>query len=116
MPWARGPQAAVWASRRASARLPAEAVPLPRLPLNSTVAVHSTFWDARVDQSRKAPKAKTRRMPTRVPRLAAPRGTPLRVSLFFSRASGIVVARYLRMDEWNVKVCFPGSGNIWISS
>ncbi len=57
MPRASGPQAAVCASRTASGSELAEAVALFWVPANATVTEHSTRWEARVDQSRKAAKA-----------------------------------------------------------
>ena len=52
-----GPQAAVWASRTASSSDPADAVPVPDCPWNSTATEHSARWAERVDQRRKATNA-----------------------------------------------------------
>jgi anti-sigma factor (TIGR02949 family) len=69
MPCAMGPQAAVWASRVASASEAADAVAVFRLLLKATVTVHSTRWEERVDQSRKPPKASSTRSVSSLPRL-----------------------------------------------
>ena len=70
IPWARGPQAAVCASRVASASEAADAVAVFCALPNATVTVHSTRCDDMVDQSRKPAKASTtsriRRFPGRV--------------------------------------------------
>jgi hypothetical protein len=42
IPLARGPQAATWASRKASVSEAAEALPLPSDPWKARVTVHST--------------------------------------------------------------------------
>src|SRR3954468_20096893 len=70
-----GPQAAVWASRTASASDPAEAVPWPDRPWNSTATEHSARWAERVVQSRNATKPTTTRRTMIRPRLVIPPGT-----------------------------------------
>jgi hypothetical protein len=68
MPLASGPHAAVWASRLASTSAAAEAVPLFCRPPKATVTEHSTRWDERVDQSKKAAKASTTKSERNLPR------------------------------------------------
>jgi hypothetical protein len=57
IPLVSGPQAAVWASRVASASEAADAVAVFSAPANATATVHSIRCELRVDQSRNAPKA-----------------------------------------------------------
>jgi hypothetical protein len=91
MPSASGPQAVVWASLSASDSVAAEAVPLPSAPPKETTTLHSTCWEARVDQRRKPTRARTARRPQRRPFVmggpqdrCGPRlpGTVSRISLF----------------------------------
>jgi hypothetical protein len=69
MPRASSPQAAVCASRMASASEAAEAVALFRAFLKPTVTEHSTRWEERVDQSRNPAKASSTSTVRSLPRL-----------------------------------------------
>jgi len=72
IPWARGPQAAVCASRVASASDAADAVAVFRAFPKATATVHSTCWEPRVDQSRNPAKATTTSRVRSFPRLVTP--------------------------------------------
>ena len=92
-----GPQAAVWASRRASGWVAADAVPLPCWPAKETTTVHSMCWDASVDHSRNAAKANPTISATSRPRLviASCPGPPVQVS-----SPGTDATRFLFWGEY----------------
>ena len=107
MPWASGPQAVVCASRVASASEDAEAVAVFCAFANATVTVHSTLWDANVDQSRKLAKTSTtsrvRSFPGRVKsasRVAGLPGTGLRLR---NRLAGHAVPQSIRYQRLDVR-------------
>jgi hypothetical protein len=72
IPTANGPQAAVCASRLASASEAADAVASFRPPRNSTATEHSTRCEASVDQSRNAAKATSTTKERSFPRVLMP--------------------------------------------